>query len=99
MTSGELLVIGIVGIIGIAAGLILRALSGRLRNGTPGWRSLLTLLSAALLMALAINARDHWVVGVAVTFPGDPVGFPHVCPCIAAIFIGILAVLHVLRGD
>jgi hypothetical protein len=94
MTPSELLVIAIV------AGLILCALLSRLRNGTPGSRSLLTVLSAALLIELAVNARrDHELLGVTVTFPSDPVGFPHVCPCIAAIFIGILAVLHVLRGE
>jgi hypothetical protein len=94
MTPGELLVIAIV------AGLILCALLSRLRNGTRGWRSLMTALSAALLIELAANARrDHDLVGVTVTFPGDPFGFPHVCPCIAAIFVGILAVLHVLRGE
>jgi hypothetical protein len=94
MIPDELLVIGII------AGLILWALLGRLRNGRPGRRSLLMVLSAVLLIELAVNARSgHGLTGLAVAFPGDPVGFPHVCPCIAAIFIGILAVLHVLRGD
>jgi hypothetical protein len=94
MTPGELLVIGIM------AGMILCALLNELLHWTPSWRDLLTAMSAATLIDLAINnRRDFDLAGVATTHSSEVVGVPHVCPCVALAFIGILAVLHVLREE
>jgi hypothetical protein len=94
MTPGELLVIG------ITAGIILCALLNELLHWTPSWRDLLTAMSAAILIDLAINnRRDFDLVSVAATHSSEGLGVPHVCPCIALAFIGVLAVLHVIREE
>jgi hypothetical protein len=73
-------------VIGIAAGLILSAIL----RWTPSWRELLVAMAAAVLIDLTINSQ---------ALPGAMVSYPHVCPCVALAFIGVLAVLHVLRRD
>jgi hypothetical protein len=94
MTPGELLVIG------ITAGMILCALLNELLHWTPSWRELLTAMSAAILIDLAINnRRDVDLADAAATHSSDGVGVPHVCPCVALAFIGVLAVLHVMREE
>jgi hypothetical protein len=72
-------------IIGVAVGLIL---SATLR-WTPSWRTLLATLVAAEFIDLAINYQE---------FAGPAAGSLHVCPCVALVFIGMLAVIHVTRG-
>jgi hypothetical protein len=57
-------------------------------------------MSAAILIDLAINnRRDFDLAGVAAAHTSDVVGVPHVCPCVALAFIGVLAVLHVIREE
>lgn len=93
MTPGELLIIG------ITAGLILCALLNEFVHWTPPWRDLLTALSAAILIDLAISNRHNLELGaVAAAYSGEIAGSPHACPCVALAFIGVLAVLHILRG-
>jgi hypothetical protein len=83
-------------LIGVAAGLILSTLL----RFTPSWRELLAAAVAAGLIDLAIiKARRALDAGAATAAPASEIPlYPHLCPCIALAFIGILAVLHVLRG-
>jgi hypothetical protein len=73
-------------VIGIAAGL---TLSGILR-WTPSWRVLLAAAVAARLIDLAVNGP---------ALSGAIFTAPHLCPCVALAFIGVLAVLHALRVE
>lgn len=82
-------------VIGLAAGLILSALL----RFTPTWRELLAAILAASLIDYATNSLAiRKLFGGAGTPSGEIPVYPHVCPCVALAFIGILAVLHVLRG-
>jgi hypothetical protein len=81
-------------IVGMAAGLILSAVL----RWTPSWRVLLTAAVAASLIDYAINSPAiRKLAGGQGTPSGEIAVYPHVCPCIALAFIGVLAVLHVLR--
>src|SRR5262245_4537402 len=55
----------------------------------PSWGHLLSAATAAALIDLAINGHE-----VHAFDPG-----PHACPCAAAIFVGVLAVIHKLDGN
>jgi hypothetical protein len=72
-------------VIGIAAGLVLSAIL----RWTPSWRDLLVAMVAAVLIDFTISSR---------ALPGA-IASLHVCPCMALAFIGVLAVLHVMRRN
>jgi hypothetical protein len=90
MTLGEMLVIGIM------AGVIVCSLLNELLRWTPSSHDVLTALLTAVLLDLAVNGRHAF--DLAATRAGE-VGAPHACPCVALAFIGVLAVLHVIREE
>jgi hypothetical protein len=80
--------------IGIAAGLILATFL----RWAPSWADLLTAVAAAILIDLVITHHQRRDFdGVAVSHASDSVGAAHVCACVAVAFIGVLAVLHIMR--
>jgi hypothetical protein len=83
--------------IGIAAGLILATFL----RWAPSWADLLTAVAVAILIDLVIThyqRRDLDFDGFAASHASDNAGSAHVCACIAVAFIGVLAVLHIMRA-
>jgi hypothetical protein len=77
--------------------LILCTLLDELLRWKPSPGDLLTAMSTAILIDLAINGRRDF--DLAATHAGEIAGVPHACPCVALAFIGVLAVIHVIRKD
>jgi hypothetical protein len=89
-------------VMGVTAGLMLSALLRR----APSWRELLVAVIAAVAIDLAISVQTHRefdLTGVVLRLFNEIPVYPHTCPCAALVFatlvfIGILAMLYVLRG-
>jgi hypothetical protein len=81
---------------GVAAGLMLSVL---IRWG-PTWRQLLAAIATASLIDFAINhaRRALHLAGNTAMPSGEFPIYPHACPCIALTFIGVLAVIHIMRA-